>query len=65
MGFFDGLNKAVDDKIKTIARQAPDTNLVKQILDLQQKIDDGDADAGAERTLEILKAEADRRRLYY
>ena len=55
MSFFDSLNKSIDDKVKAIARRATDDGLVNQIEDV----------AASERTLEILKAEADRRGLYY
>ncbi|MCM1132389.1 MAG: hypothetical protein NC340_02855 [Ruminococcus flavefaciens] len=65
MGFFDSMNDAVDRKVKSMAKQAPDTGLIKQILDLQQKIEDSDGNGAHERTLAILKEEADRRGLYY
>lgn len=65
MGFFDSMQEAVEKKQKTIARRATDTGLVRQILELQQKIDDGDGDGGTESWLRVLKDEADRRRLYY
>lgn len=65
MSFFDGLNKSIDDKVKAIARKATDDRLVNQIKILQQKIEDDEDVAASERTLEILKAEADRRGLYY
>lgn len=65
MSFFDSLNKSIDDKVKAIARRATDDGLVNQIKTLQQKIEDDEDVAASERTLEILKAEADRRGLYY
>lgn len=65
MSFFDSLNKSIDDKVKSIARRATDDGLVNQIKTLQQKIEDDEDVAASERTLEILKAEADRRGLYY
>lgn len=65
MSFFDSLNKSIDDKVKAVARKATDDGLVNQIKTLQQKIEDDEDVAASERTLEILKAEADRRGLYY
>ena len=65
MSFFDSLNKSIDDKVNAIARRATDDGLVNQIKTLQQKIEDDEDVAASERTLEILKAEADRRGLYY
>lgn len=65
MGFFDYLQEKAAEKYKVIARQAPDANIVREILRLQQKIEDGEGNPDCELQLEILKKEADRRRLYY
>lgn len=65
MGFFDSMQEAVEKKQKDLVRKATDTGLVQTILNVQQKIDDGDGNGADEQYLRILKDEADRRRLYY